>query len=135
MVFVTTDTYMVAYGFYDNHSAIHNQAKINGSQTHKVSADTKQPHHTKSKQHSERNDGCHHQSCPIITQKQNEYEHNNEATLDKVAGDSASNTVNQLSTVNEWFYDYTLWQTLLNLRNTLFYVLNNLLEIFTFQHQ
>jgi membrane fusion protein, heavy metal efflux system len=67
-------------------------------------------HLLKGKEHTERDDTRHHQSCTPVAQKNDKHEDNDESTFDEVAGDGALYSIHQVGTVDKRFDDHAFGQ-------------------------
>ena len=94
----------------DDDGGIDNHTKVYGAQRHQVAVDAEGLHHAEGKEHTERDDTRHHQSCTPVAQEDDKHEDDDKSTFDEVAGDGALYSIHQVGTVDKRFDDHTFGQ-------------------------
>src|SRR5690606_29335119 len=120
--------------FHDNHSSIHNQSEIQGSQAHQVTTHTKGVHQDYRQQHRQWNDRSYEQSCPKIAQKQHQHKNHDQSPLQQVSGYGTDGIVYHFGTVQKSINHNTFGQRFLDLGNAFFDVFDDFVAVFAFQH-
>ena len=98
---------MCHHSFNNDDRRIHYHTKVDGSQRHQVAIDAECLHHTKGKEHTERDDTRHHQSGSPVTQEDNEYEDYDQSAFNQVAGDGTLYSIHQVGTIDKRFDNHS----------------------------
>ena len=120
--------------FHDNHCAVDDEAKVNGSERHEVGGYPKQGHHADGKQHRQGDYRGDDESCPQVPYQQHQHQHHNQRTFDQVVLYGMDGSLNEFFPVEERGDGYPFRQGFFHLCQSRFYPANDLRRVFSFEH-
>ena len=123
---------MMEGGLDDDNGSVHDEAEIDGSQTHQVARDAEQAHHADGKKHGQGDHRSHDQPRPQVAQEQDQHENHNQRPLDEVAGHGVDGPADQLRAIQKHADIDTFGQRPPDLVNFGFYPANDLIGVLAF---
>ena len=121
--------------FNDDHGTIHDDAEIDGTQTHQVGRHTEEVHHDEGEEQGQGNDRCRDNATTHAAHQQHQHEDDDQRTLYQVLRYRARGAGNQVAAVQKRHYAHVGRQTFLYLLHALLHSSHHLVAVGTLQHQ
>ena len=123
---------LVHDGFHHDNSPIHDQAKINGAQTHQIASYPKHVHQDNGKKHGKRDYRSYNQSGSKITQEKDQNKDHDQCPFQQVCFDGADRIIHHFGTIQKRVDDHPFRECFLDGFNFCLDIFNNGRRILSF---